>query len=81
MRSHIDSKKNTDNSMPPPLTQFLRLLARATVARLKRRNGDKQNRPTECKDTTQLIVSKGELPDVTHHLDSNGDQRRRGAAP
>jgi len=75
MRSHTDSKKNTDNSMPPPLTQFLRLLARATVARLKRRNGDKQNRPTECKDTTLLIVSKGELPEVTHRHDSNGDQR------
>ena len=71
MKCRTDSEKATDNSMPPPLTQFLRLLARATVARLKRRNGDEQNRPTECKDTTQPIVSKGELPDVTHRHDSN----------
>tara|TARA_R110002072_G_scaffold301976_1_gene483170 strand:- start:1785 stop:1973 length:189 start_codon:yes stop_codon:yes gene_type:complete len=61
MKGRTDSEKAPDNSMPPPLTQFLRLLAKATVARLKRRNRDEQNRPTECKATPQPIVSKGRI--------------------
>ena len=61
MKGRTDSENAPDNSMPPPLTQFLRLLAKATVARLKRRNRDEQNRPTECKDTTQPIVCKGRI--------------------
>jgi hypothetical protein len=71
MKCRTDSEKATGNSMSPPLTQFLRLLAKATVAGIKRRNQDELNRPTECKVTTQPIAYKGDLPDVADRHDAN----------